>query len=218
MRERGIDWRNQLVGLAVVFIGITAAFLLENWRERREERRLADAYRAGFVDDLGADARALKNALDQNRGKLERLESVVADLRQAPLGRAPAVATLGEMLSNQLFMPRQSTYEAMRNSGQLDLIEDLDQRRALVGYYVLLEETAFKETILNEYINDYVVPYVVDNLDMANQTLRPGVAPDDPRLRNLIVGYQLLLHQVVDAYGQIQARNGTLTADLRPGA
>ena len=48
MKKHGINWKNSLVELAVVFIGITLAFMLNNWREASNNREYEEKYLQNF--------------------------------------------------------------------------------------------------------------------------------------------------------------------------
>lgn len=49
--KQKISWENHLVGLAVVFIGVTVAFGLNNWRQSRTDRQLEAKYIASLQTD-----------------------------------------------------------------------------------------------------------------------------------------------------------------------
>ncbi len=49
-------WMHYLLELLVVFIGVTAGFLLNNWREDNAELNLEKKYLESFYADVTADA------------------------------------------------------------------------------------------------------------------------------------------------------------------
>jgi hypothetical protein len=58
-----VNWREHFVELLVVFIGITAAFMLNSWRENSKVKALEEKYLRSFESDIIADARALESTI-----------------------------------------------------------------------------------------------------------------------------------------------------------
>lgn len=50
--KQKIHWKNHFMELLVVVIGITIAFILENWRQERASSELEQKYLTSFKDDL----------------------------------------------------------------------------------------------------------------------------------------------------------------------
>jgi hypothetical protein len=58
-----IDWKNHLIELFVVFVGIKLAFMTEGWRENYKNLRLEKKYLESFRADLEADVNTLDSLI-----------------------------------------------------------------------------------------------------------------------------------------------------------
>jgi len=70
------------------------------------------------------------------------------------------------------------------------------------------------ETIYNMYVNNYVVPFVYDNLDLLENKIINQSVLRQKKHRNLIVGYYALLMQKVAMYEDILSTNVVLQEKL----
>lgn len=64
-----INWKNYFIELIVVFIGITAAFLLNNWREDYESDELESKYINSIKNDVIQDSISVHEILKFNEEK-----------------------------------------------------------------------------------------------------------------------------------------------------
>ena len=69
--------------LIVVFLGVTAAFMLDQWGESRNERKKENKYLSNIMNELEMDSRKLRIVLDFNNNKKVELEGLIEnDLRR----------------------------------------------------------------------------------------------------------------------------------------
>jgi hypothetical protein len=80
MRNK-IDWRNHFVELIVVFIGITLAFMLNNWRENNNNQEMAEKYLNSFRNDIAYDHTQLDSIINSNENKLQRINQFISSLK-----------------------------------------------------------------------------------------------------------------------------------------
>ena len=57
------EWGKLFFELVVVFLGVTAGFVLNNFRMEQEEKKLEDKYLESFLQDVEFDIPALENAV-----------------------------------------------------------------------------------------------------------------------------------------------------------
>lgn len=77
MRVFRSGWRYAIGELVIVFVGITGAFMLENWRTGRQETRVANEYLASFTYDLQADSTTLETILQANHAKMQTVDRMI---------------------------------------------------------------------------------------------------------------------------------------------
>ena len=211
-----IDWTNHLIELLVVFIGITAAFMLNNWREEHKDRQLEEKYLSSFRSDLVADSELLQTILPANKDKLIRISEFVKGVMAKdgwPVDSA--VVMLGLMMSSHSFDQKRTTYESIINSGNLGILSDHDLRKDLVEYYEGFEEVRVKERIYFDWQNTYIIPFIYENMDITGQKIISKQAVKDHRFKNLVIGYFALLKQNMEVYKTVRDSNDSLLAHLK---
>lgn len=72
------------------------------------------------------------------------------------------------------------------------------------------------EQVLNDYINQYFVPFVFESIDIPGQRIMNRRAFQSYRFRNLLGGYSVLLQQNQSYYRDVQAQGDALLQKL-PG-
>ncbi len=210
-RKSKIDWVNHLIELIVVIIGITIAFMLNNWREDFKNHQLERKYLNSFLDDLRSDASDLDTTIQFNEKKLQRLQRFLKEqIRSNRLDPDSAEQILFEMLTNYLPVFKQNTYESVKNSGNFNLISDYSLKEAIVSYYTRLKELHVLEEFFNNYLNNYVLNFAFQNADLFQRKILSPRVVKDHRFRNLVTGYFAFLKQVLDRHQEIVQYNREL--------
>ena len=84
-----INWKNHLVELLVVFIGLTAAFGLNNWRDKIADAELEKRYLESIEIDLESDMTQLDQLIkvvEKNLSAIQKLDSLIENNKiQNPL-------------------------------------------------------------------------------------------------------------------------------------
>ena len=140
MKKAKIDWQNHIIELIVVFIGITLAFMLNNWRENHSDRLMAEKYINSFRNDISYDHAQLDSIINSNEDKLERIGLFITSLKNKNPTIEDAERIMGDMAEINPFIPKINTYESIKNSGNLNLLTNYDIREKLIQYYQSFEE------------------------------------------------------------------------------
>lgn len=210
MKRKNIDWTNHFIELIVVFIGITLAFMLNNWRESYKNQQLEKKYLIGFHDDIVHDYTQLDTIINANERKLCRANQVIKILKNGNLQTDSAMVFIGDMVQIHLFFPKVNTYESIKNSGNLNIITDYKLKETLIKYYQSFEGKKLQEDYYKLYINEYVIPFVYENMDFLNQEIINKKSINNYEFNNLILGYYQLLVQLIDNYKNIYEMNKEL--------
>jgi len=207
MKNKKIDWPGHLIELIVVFIGITLAFMLNNWRESYSDRLMAEKYINSFRNDIAYDHTQLDTIIISNENKLQRINDFINSLKNKKATLEGAEQMLGDMAEINPFYPKISTYESIKNSGNLNILTDYDIREKLIEYYQSLEEKKLVEEINMLFINNYILPFVYKNVDFLNQRIINRNFLTDHNFSNLVYGYYQLLSQLIENYKKINDLN-----------
>ena len=206
-----IDWKSHGIELVVVFIGLSLAFALDNWRDTRKQADLEHKYLRSFQTELAHDRDDLDSLsvyVGRARDDVQRLAGM---LRTGVEVHPDTVTALfaGSMTVSQLPQNR-STYASITSSGNLGVLRSYELRARLVSYYQLLEKSAIVTRVSNEFLDRYIVPLFIDHLDFVNQKWVPEGVVNEMRFRNVVIGYSQLSDQTAKAYEKISVERDTL--------
>jgi hypothetical protein len=194
-------WINYTIELLVVFLGVTAAFLLDSWRENQRDHQTEQQYLQSFRDDLSSDMKNLKTILPPNRQKLQRAQKFIT----TPVKIEPETVKviLQDMMAMEFFDKKQGTYESIKYSGSLNLISDYILKEQIVQYYENYKMVDKVEGIYQEWLNKYGIPFVYENMDIPAQKMLPLNGQGNHQFKNLVAGYYALLSQNINLYKEI---------------
>ncbi len=69
---RDYDWKKLFLELIVVFLVVTAGFLLNNWQLEKQDELLEKKYMSGFLQDVNTNITELKTAIESDSLWLNR--------------------------------------------------------------------------------------------------------------------------------------------------
>ncbi|MBX2980770.1 MAG: hypothetical protein KF905_15900 [Flavobacteriales bacterium] len=157
---RRIQWSKHGIEFLVIVFGIMVSFLLNEWRQERNERIQEQRLLADLRDDLRNDSAAFA----QEMRDLELILSSIARLKQhseTPIPADSVLRFLGPPLSYVGISAQDVTYQAMKSTGSVALVRDKDLLRdifSLYGYrYFMLREAA---DIDKRMVLDHMLPLV----------------------------------------------------------
>jgi len=206
-----IDWTSHFIELVVVFIGITGAFLLNNWRETRAERKLEFKYYNSLLRDLTDDA----DKIDAIQTFIQQQDSVLQTfITRSSAGDFPLDSisnVLYALVSTSQFSAETGTYETIKYSG--NVYTDYELREEINSYYDKVDELMVKQEVHFNFVNNYCTPFIYKNMDMLRGKLLPGVSITT-EFTNLAVGYKVLLDQNLQAFNELMKMNMDLKLQL----
>jgi hypothetical protein len=208
-----LDWTHHFIELFVVFIGITAAFLLNSWRERMNEKQLALKYYGSLMKDLTVDADDFEELLPF----VEHQDSILLNFLSNANAENPDEAAITDLLqvlvSYTQFTAETATFETIKFSGNLDVFSDYELREEINSYYNKVDEVMLKQSLHYDYMNNYCIPFIYNNVDILSGKLLPE-AELGTKFTNVAVGFQTLLRQNIGAYRELMDENMSLKLRL----
>jgi hypothetical protein len=141
------DLRKALVEVGIIVLGVLIAFGVNSWNSRRIDRNIEAEYLARLAGDARQNAKLatlLTEALNRKNALLDQLARIGKGPWQSSPGDAVAeITALGASTDLGWVFPtfRTATFDEMRSTGRLSLIEDVALRTALTEYDVDLRET-----------------------------------------------------------------------------
>ncbi len=195
-----IDWTNRLIELVVVFIGITAAFGLDNYREAQTQRELERKYIHSLQGDLRADKQQLESLVAESRSSLKQVAKLANLSNGAHISNDSLAVYASGMFRFQRFRPSRITYDALSGSGDLTVLTSFELKHQLAELYSLYEQTNEQDAVGRDHVNKYIVPYFYENFDLRNLNLLKRDALTKPMFSNLIQGNLVTANQSFRMY------------------
>jgi len=146
----------------LVVIGILIALQINNWNEKRKDGLRATAYMHRISEDLDRSIKRSTRLAEMNRSILKSVTETQLYLERGTELTAEERETVEYAL---LWFPRTTyllpyllTYEEMKESGDLYLIEDIALRNELAEFYsYLIQVEAVYEKLSNDVENQFGV-------------------------------------------------------------
>ncbi len=214
-KASGISWLKLLLELLVVFAGVTAGFLLNNFREEKVGREVENIYLENLMINLTADSSEIANHINANRNNVEVSKRAVESFREAGISPELALEALSVMVTYNDISLQDATYQSIVGSGNLGMISDIEFRMQLIAYYQFLDQVRTVETVHNDYISSYVLPFVMKNMDMTAGQATETFDPNNIEFKNLTGGYYVVENQKMEMCLELAALNAKLKNRLK---
>ena len=166
-----INWTNHIIELLVVFLGITAGFVLQNDKEQNENKEFEQKYIVGFRDNVAENIESLQESIQHDSLWLAESTYALKLIATDSLSLDSANALIKTMIFYSEFSEQTTTYENILNSGNLNLIKDYDLKQKIVEYHKGLENFQLLETYFHDYFSEILMPFLMINFDLFSQKL-----------------------------------------------
>ena len=157
-------FRRAFIEFVIIVTGITAAFVVDEWREKRQEQQALDQYLTDIASEIKGNLWTLKRIRDGHlQKKIESLQKVISFVQQPELGQVDAEELIS-ILALSSEQPRpwfvKYNHNALINSGNLRLIRDQELMRLLSSTYegddVLLSRVENVRGSYQAYVNQLI--------------------------------------------------------------
>ena len=196
-----------LIELAVVIAGILIAFMLNNWHDNLRQARTEKEYLLSLRSDLQQDKAQLDTLIQFSRKKIVHLKRLTHFLTPGQVNQDSALILFSSaLLQLYKFDAHRATFEALKNSGDFNLISSYALQKQIVDYYQTLNAKRHFDGILDNYFNTYIIPFAFKQIDFRAGRFLDKKALLRPYSINLIFGYQSLLTQSVTFYVKLREK------------
>ena len=212
---RNYDWKKLFFELVVVFLGVTAGFLLNNWRLDQQNEQLEKKYMNGFLEDVNTNITDLETAIESDSLWLNRTKPILATIQKGTITVDSAnnvIKLIAEISKADI---QSGTYEDITNSGNLNIISDYNLKKQIVDYHVAISGVEFIDNYFYQYFSDFVMPFIFSNFSVLNGTLdKPGIIKTN-QFANVIAGYFSMVQQRKSAYEGLLEKSYSLRDELK---
>ncbi len=140
---RDYDWKKLFFELVVVFLGVTAGFLLNNRQLEKQDERLKIKYMNGFLQDVTTNITELKTSIESDSLWLNRVKPKLITIQKGTITVDSANAVIKQIISISKVGIQTGTYEDITNSGNLNIISDYNLKKQIVDYHVAISGVEF---------------------------------------------------------------------------
>ncbi len=214
LRNAKIPWVNYLIELVVVFISVTLAFTLNQCQDNNRKAALEQKYINDFYDELLLDQASLDSVINESWASLDKISKLLDLINSEDFQNDSLFDHLTGMITISFFFANRSTYQSIISSGNLGVISDYQLKSGIINYYQEIESGVLVENYYRLHINEYVLPFFYDHVDMQNVRIVPPAEIRSLRFANIVTGSSTLLYQNVQYYLNLQETCKALAAQL----
>lgn len=140
------DWPRALGEFLIIVIGVLCAFAVDEWRLEREDRKSEAAYLARIRADIEQDVTTFTQEIVIHEKKVHFLQSLLDKTVERQFREDPRALMAGKVYSSFKGLPDSvsTSFDELRSTGGLALIEDVGVRRAMSQYYSGYETLAMQ--------------------------------------------------------------------------
>src|SRR5882757_306662 len=119
--------KKYLFDLVVLFVGITAAFYVENFRQDLSDKEDLNKYLQGLMDDLRSDSVIYVTAKATLTSSIQSIDSLLLLVNKEKGDNSIEIKLFAKstLLLYDVGMDNNINYKALVSSGQLKLIDDI---------------------------------------------------------------------------------------------
>ncbi len=193
-----INYRKLFLELLVVFLGITAGFILNNWRSSRVEKRLELKYLQGFKENISDDIIQLDSLVMKDSIIQSSLLPYIILLRDEGTSMDSAIKYMVLILNIERTSLHSGTYSDIINSGNLNIIQNFTLKTQLSDYEIKKEGLRFIEDHFYEYFNSAVMPFALKEFDLLRNIFNHPDIINTSDFSNVLTGYLSMIQQRQD--------------------
>ena len=216
-KKTKINWTYYIIELAVVFIGVTAGFLLNNWREDAAENKMEHKYMESFYNEVILDKDNLDSLILHSQLKIDNLLNIIkqTEVVNKLLTEELAQSIVMEIMYLEWLSPANDTYEDIINSGNLNIISDYTLKEKISSYYTFLNEVSNVEKFYTEHMNNYGSPILYKNYHLLRREFINDESYKSLEFTNMYLGVVALLQQNNEKYKEALEKNEELQIELK---
>ncbi|HEX6168840.1 MAG TPA: hypothetical protein VFZ33_04045 [Chitinophagaceae bacterium] len=214
-------WTHYFWEFLMLFLAVSAGFLVENLREHYVENKREKVFIKSFIEDLKEDTAKITSNIELRNSKILMMDSLIKTLNSSdPNKDGPSVYYWGRRVTRStLFQPNDRTIKQLKNAGGLRLIRNqtasntimtYDQANDYINYLQNNRETQELTEIyplLAKLFDGNVLETMIHGLEITRPSGKPVLRSTD---KNLILDLTYFLHQYKSTSIVIIARLQTL--------
>lgn len=194
LKEPNKNWKQKLgdilIDIAIIVFGITLSLMVERWRENVHERAIEKKFLLGLRIDLQNDIQQLKGdsaTYHQLYKGWHYLRN--AGMKKIALNPDSALIYAATLTNTTEFVPNDSRFEALKSSGQFNVIEnDSLQNLILDLYQNRIASLKLTTTYITNFKTQQLLPFLSKNMRFTdNNTTNLQEVIEMPEMQNYLL-------------------------------
>ena len=134
-KNERIQWKNQLVNLIAVIIGVYIAFALTDWQGRKSQKEKKKEYIFSLREELLKDKTELTDGLKEIDTLTYKISGLFRYINKDTSAYDSLNYFLGGILKQQTFNPTNFTFQSLISSGDMGGLADISFRKDIFELY-----------------------------------------------------------------------------------
>lgn len=167
LRER---WPEYVLEIFVIIFSITISFALDEWKDERHKREMAQAYLKGLYREIQTDTSQLKEIIAETKQVIQQTKSLSQINSQSPVTDYNRfVSQVRFVFKRPRFIAEDATFSDLKSTGNMQVINSFPLKNSLFDYYKQYETIVQVETAELETTNAIVGPYLIRRFPLAGK-------------------------------------------------
>jgi len=219
------DWTLLVFELAIVVLGISISFALQDWRQGRKDFAEEQRLLASFAAEIRQDREVLAMNTEAIEHSLATIRSALDPKTRAELDEKALDQVMDMALGYNSFSPSVATYFELRQTGGSGLLRDKVLLRRIIALYERFYPQASEwDDINRNYVLQTMFPFVDENGPAFESEVEGAFAhgyhavfvalESNPKFRNLLRSNTMFKEGQRVVYGQLIQAADSLLEDL----
>jgi Family of unknown function (DUF6090) len=152
--------------IILVMIGILLAIQVNNWNEKRLNKSIENKYLTGILNDLNVDILAYKDAIKNDSIVIITVNSILKSYTNNQTINSDSLLKISKPLWLIYSVKAQTnTYEEMKASGNVVIINSKELRHKINSYYKYFNEIIGVEKTNNDITINTTIGFIIEDAD-----------------------------------------------------
>ncbi len=211
---QSINWLHLVLELVIVFLGVTAGFLLNNWQMQREDDIVETKYLKSFLKEADENIKELKEFTRGDSLWLEKAKPLLVKLGSKKLSRSEGKDLITKIIQVKGVDIRTGVYEDISNSGNLNLISNYSLKNEIVDFYLFVKSVTIVDNFIMDYYKRFIMPFIFRNFNVVRNEFLVRNAWNSDEFANVVAGYFALIKQRRSYYKKMLGKSIVVKSDL----
>ncbi len=214
-QTKTINKQKLFLELLVVFLGVSAGFILNNLREGQKDRKLEQRYIESFIQDIDSNIVSLKEIINEDTLVQESLNRKLKVLGSADIPQDSINQIISMILSVSYLDLQTSTFEDIKFSGNLNLLRNYELKGKIVSHYDLLDVAKYVDGHYNHFFSETMLPYLLENYSLSEYKFFTDNHHSQRKFFNIASGYSSIRTQRTMLLKDVVSESEKLVKELK---